>query len=130
MPRKKGAQPGNTNALTHGFYSQFFAPGEITDLTSITADLTDEIAMLRVIIRRLVDRLSTMEKPTTNPTGSTPTPTINYDHYTALVQLLSSSTIRLASLMRTNLYLTGKAPDLGESLKTALEEALDELGVK
>jgi hypothetical protein len=58
MSRNKGAQPGNTNALKHGFYSRFFKEGEVTDLSSLAPDLTDEIAMLRVITRRLLDRLS------------------------------------------------------------------------
>lgn len=122
MARKKGAQPGNINALKHGFYSRFFVDTELTDLESITPDLTPEIAMLRVITRRLFDRLSTME-PNDDQN-------LNYDNYTALVQLLSSSTVRLASMMRTNQFLTGQAMPLEEVLKQALQDTIDELGVK
>jgi hypothetical protein len=52
--RRPGGQPGNRNALKHGFYSKLFKPGELDDLNAVLADgLTDEIAMLRVVVRRL-----------------------------------------------------------------------------
>lgn len=122
MGRSRGGQPGNTNALKHGFYSRFFNQGEVDDIQSISADLTDEIAMLRVITRRLFDRISQLEQ-------SAPE-NFNQDTYTALVALASSSTIRLASLLRTNHFLTGKGTDLGEALKAALSETIEEMNLK
>jgi hypothetical protein len=54
--RSRGAQPGNLNALKHGFYSRQFRKAELTDLdTCQFAGLNDEIAMLRVYLRRLVE---------------------------------------------------------------------------
>ena len=51
--RKRGAQPGNLNALRHGFYSPRFNSHELTDLDSFPKrSLEGEIAMLRVIMRR------------------------------------------------------------------------------
>jgi hypothetical protein len=54
--RKPGAQPGNTNALRHGFYSRRFRCLEKRDLENGLQDgLRDEISLLRVQIRRLVE---------------------------------------------------------------------------
>ena len=51
--RKRGGQPGNINALRHGFYSSLFIPLEAKDLEDIlSTGLEDEIAMLRVATRR------------------------------------------------------------------------------
>ena len=54
--RLRGAQPGNSNALKHGFYSRYFRPVDVTDLDSqLDLNLLDEITMLRVYIRRLLE---------------------------------------------------------------------------
>ncbi len=53
--RTRGGQVGNTNALKHGFYASVFNPGEIRKLEKITkAEINDEIALLRVLIKRTV----------------------------------------------------------------------------
>ena len=47
--RKRGGQPGNSNAWKHGFYSRSFTKLEAKDLKVVTSlDLTNEIIMLRV----------------------------------------------------------------------------------
>jgi hypothetical protein len=56
-PAKKtrGGQLGNTNALKYGFYASVFKPDEIRKLEKITqAELIDEVALLRVLIKRTV----------------------------------------------------------------------------
>ena len=53
MERKRGAQPGNTNALKHGFYSTRFQTSDVASLMGTGPDLSDEINILRLIIRRL-----------------------------------------------------------------------------
>lgn len=120
MSKKRGAQPGNINALKHGFYSRFFNVGEITDLETIAPDLTAEIALLRVVNRRLFDRLSSMESSSE----------INLGDYTALTALLSSTALRLSSLMRANQYITGNSTDLGQALIDALQDTIQELDIK
>jgi hypothetical protein len=50
-----GAQPGNTNALKHGFYASVFKPEEIRKLETIkNNEVDDEIALIRVLIKRTV----------------------------------------------------------------------------
>lgn len=53
MIRKRGAQPGNRNAIKHGFYSDQFKLAEKMSLTQIEqADLNNEIELFRVQLRR------------------------------------------------------------------------------
>jgi hypothetical protein len=55
-PRVRGGQPGNLNALKHGFYSRYFKANEIEAIQDLPADdLRQEIAALRVIIRRILE---------------------------------------------------------------------------
>ena len=70
--RKRGAQPGNLNALKHGFYSRNFLDLENTDLEAMLAqDLESEIAMLRVVVRRAFE-LSTAPDRSQSPLEGDP----------------------------------------------------------
>jgi len=54
--RRRGAPVGNTNAVTHGFYSRRFRKNEVQDLeNAYFSGISDEIAMLRVCIRRAIE---------------------------------------------------------------------------
>jgi len=54
--RRRGAPHGNKNALKHGFYSRQFKKADLVDLESADfIGLKDEITMLRVYIRRVID---------------------------------------------------------------------------
>jgi hypothetical protein len=49
--RSWGGQPGNVNALKHGFYSHTFRSEEREDLEAMLAEgVEEEIALLRVYI--------------------------------------------------------------------------------
>ncbi len=54
-PRRRGAPIGNTNAFKHGFYSSRFQSSELAALLTLPEGLTEEIALLRVCIRRIFD---------------------------------------------------------------------------
>jgi len=55
--KSRGAPPGNLNALKHGFYARQFKKAELTGLEQCDFDgLNDEIAILRVYIRRLIQQ--------------------------------------------------------------------------
>ena len=61
MPREKrkiGGQPGNQNARKHGFYSKVLDEAEQLDLELATGveGINDEIALLRVKIKSLLER--------------------------------------------------------------------------
>jgi len=57
--RRRGARPGNTNALKHGFYSQRLTSRGISwlDDQPARADLLGEINLLRVFIRQMFTAL-------------------------------------------------------------------------
>lgn len=56
MDRKRGAQPGNRNAIKHSFYSDQFKKAENIRLSQMkNTDLTDEIGVMRVQIRRYLE---------------------------------------------------------------------------
>lgn len=60
-PRKRGGQPGNTNALRHGFYSRALLSRHTRELLegaqALRGELSvsDEIDVLRVAIARLLE---------------------------------------------------------------------------
>jgi hypothetical protein len=55
-----GAPKGNQNALKHGFYARSLSDQESADLVGLMAsgELDDELAMTRVLIRRVWDRIN------------------------------------------------------------------------
>ena len=114
--RKAGAQPGNFNALKHGFYSHRFSPLEVNDLdVALREGVEDEIALLRVTIRRVFD-LATEEGEDTET------------WFKALSTLGLAST-RLASLVRTQNLIKGDSSSVASALSQALGEVCDELGI-
>ncbi len=114
--RKRGGQPDNTNAIIHGFYSTRFKNGEIGDLeVALTGGLTDEIAMLRVITRRLFDLAGAELDP---------------DKLTQTVSTLGAAASRLAGLMRNQQLIQGQGASSMDVLSEALKEVSDELRLK
>jgi len=112
VPRKRGAQPSNLNALKHGFYSRQFKPDERDDLETMLADgLTDEIAMLRVIIRRVMELADGVEM----------TQAIN------LLGALGMASTRLAGLLRTQRLLTGDSNTTAQAISDALADIVKDL---
>jgi hypothetical protein len=115
MARKPGAPLGNTNALKHGFYSKQFRASETRDLDAVQADLDSEIAMLRVVMRRLLER-------------TTETPPENLEQWSACLSTLSRASARLATLLRTNAILCGDSSSVSAALSGVLSEVVSELG--
>jgi hypothetical protein len=111
MPkRKKGAQPGNTNAIKQGWYSSRFTPTELKDLELLltTSGLDEEIDWLRVNLRRLWNKASGEDD-----TKSDLSDTLN----DAALNIL-----RLASVMRTNQALIRRQNDVAGLLAEAIQE--------
>jgi len=97
-----------------GFYSKMFSDDELLDVGRLAAagdvSLNEEIAMLRVAMRRV------LEAPI-DPART--------------LQLLSRATGQLATLMRAKRALSGEAADgLAGAFAKALDELSTELGVE
>ena len=55
-PRRRGAPLGNSNALKHGFYTRRLKKHDLTGVEATdTSGLIEEIALIRVFTRRLVE---------------------------------------------------------------------------
>lgn len=114
MSKNRGGQEGNANALKHGFYSEKFRVGEVTDLdrVGVKEDLTDEIKLARVMTRRL---LETLENVT------------DIESKIAVAGLVGNYLSRLGGLMRVQKFITTGESGLGEALQQALDEINQEL---
>ena len=117
--RKRGGQPGNTNALKHGFYTTNFSPAERKGLEGVKGVvLEEEIALLRVLIRRFAEKVLASEDAPTHESG----------HHLAVI---SEAMLRLASLLRTHHMLGGSEADaLGEALSLALDAVYAEMALE
>lgn len=116
MKRKRGGQPGNRNALKHGFYSKVYAIGEIDDLeTMLKEGLEDEIAMLRVMTRRLVE-LANGNK--------------SIESAIANLNTLGAAATRLGGLLKTQKILYGNDSSVSSALSEAISEVMEELRSK
>lgn len=117
LRRKSGGQPGNWNAFKHGFYSRRFRPLEVSDLDTIMTDgLVDEIALLRVIIRRVFEQVDS--------------DAANLDDWTKSLNTLGAAATRLAGLLRTQQIISGGAGDIVSVLSDAIGGVAHELGYR
>jgi hypothetical protein len=111
--RRRGAPPGNANALKHGFYSPRFNAGELRDLDTFPANnLQDEILMLRVFIRRVLDRSDQLDSP---------------NDYISMLRALSLATRSITSLLRAHQLLGGDTNEISKLLSQAITEVNEEL---
>ncbi len=117
-PRKKrGAQPGNKNALKHGFYARGFERDEITDLNNyVDPGIESEIILLRVTIRRLFklakgcDDLRDMMR---------------------LANTIGNATVSMATAIRTQRLIAGDPNDeFRATIDQVLRDVVTELDLK
>ncbi|MDW7755986.1 MAG: hypothetical protein SCH68_12565 [Brevefilum sp.] len=113
--RKRGAQPGNTNAYKHGFYTKNFSLAERRGLQAANGVvLGDEIALLRVLIRRFAEQIQASQ-------GIAPSESAQH------LAVVSEAMLRLASLLRTDHMLGGaQSSTFIKQLSLVLEEITDE----
>ncbi|OGN94595.1 MAG: hypothetical protein A2Y89_05210 [Chloroflexi bacterium RBG_13_51_18] len=102
--RKRGGQPGNQNAVKHGYYSRTFNPADRFDLDLAAGieGIDAEIALLRFEIKKAV-------------TGG------NIDHLVPLVK----ATVALEKLIRTHHKIYGgRRDDLKNALKNTVRDIM------
>ncbi len=112
--RPRGGAPfGNTNALKHGFYSRRFRKSEMDDLegTSFTG-LRDEIAVLRVCIRRIIEWGASIQ---------------TFSDAMTFLRVVSLATGSLSRLVRTQQAIGGS--DLESEIIQAITEVGHEMGI-
>ncbi len=106
-------QPLKPESTPKGFYGQHFTTLEVNDLAAkARPDLHDEIALLKVAIRRFVDEtLSSVE---------------SFEDGVKLLNTLTSAVSRLARLVDSNRKLE-EDQDVDNSLRQALNEVLQRI---
>ena len=110
--KKRGAQPRNLNALKHGFYSSQFKSKEVEDLEAYLRDgLADEIALMRVITRRVVEMGEKVE---------------DLDRASELLSTLGLAATRLAGLLKVQRIIGGDDSEVTKSISDALTKVLEE----
>lgn len=111
----KGGQAGNVNALRHGFYSRTFTEEELVEIGRLAVaelSLDEEIAMLRVLMRRVLE--------TDLPAKD-------------VIEMLGRAAGQLRRLVQTKMDLeaAGDSEDtVSRAMERALDELADELGVE
>ena len=111
--RSRGGQPGNKNALKHGFYSAYFRKAEKRDFEngSMGDGLESEIMLLRAVIRRIArSTLPHVDKQMS-------------DEILRQTHTLLAAAKTLATLKRTQAILTRGLSDV----EMAIYQALDDL---
>lgn len=117
--RKRGAQPGNNNALKHGLYSSIKRQSITGDLVevSVIIGLESEIS----ILRRLIQQIDTYMQIETIPIAG----------QLSILMALSHATVSLASLLRTEMILgINKKDTLQAALLSALEDLSKDVSIK
>ena len=113
--RKRGAPPGNKNALRHGLYAKHFTESERLRLGDMPAlESLHEIHMLRA---KLEDILTLIEE-----CG-------DEDRRVKLYNSLFTGTQRLLFAMRTHTHLVGDNREILMDFWKALEAFQDEIGL-
>ena len=109
--RPRGGQPGNDNALKHGFYSRQFTRADLPGLDGIQMGyMRDEVILLRVILRRV---LAYSTEVTDLPTALT------------LLRGVAFASHVISRLMRAQHYVDDKAPDPSLDIAEAIHEAAE-----
>lgn len=113
----RGAQRSNENALKHGFYSRTFTSEEMVEIGRMAVaelSLSEEIAMLRVLMRRIL----------------TSDPPLRAED---VIEMFGRATGQLRRLVesKTRMEADGKSEDtVGKAMARALDELAEELGVE
>jgi hypothetical protein len=101
--------------VKHDFYSNRLRGAENGELdASLSAGLIDEIAAIKVTMRRLLELAEQNENQ-------------NVENLSSLLNLMGMTGVKLASMMRTQKLLgAGQDDELGRAITDALKEAMKE----
>lgn len=118
-----GAPVGNQNARKHGFYGSQFSAEELSDLVEQAQDRTlgDEIALARVVLRRLMKFLD-------SDGGDEG---VSLEQVRAIAPVALAGTRTVARLLKDAQALSkGTGDGVSDAIAAALDELGDEWGVK
>ncbi len=113
--RRQGGQPGNTNALKHGFYTRRFRKRDLSGVESINLkNLAEEVALIRIFTRRMVE--DSVKDPD------------YYDNISVLRAIcLASGTI--SRIIKTQTFLASDHSDFFAAADEAIRQLRIEMGI-
>lgn len=110
--RRRGAQPGNTNAVKHGLYSRRFDPEEVEALSGMQDGVKDEIELARVNLSRIAEYINSVDMSN-----------LTVEDYVALQNLIAKYTATVGRLKQIDKALSDSANvGIHAQLLAALEE--------
>ena len=113
--KRRGGQPGNTNAVKHGLYSRRFDPDEIEALSGMQEGVKDEIEVVRVTLRRILDYLDIKRVNGVS--------TMDAEDFAAIMNLVTKNAATVGRLMQIDKALNDSANiGIHAQLLAALEE--------
>jgi uncharacterized protein YjcR len=102
---KRGGQPGNKNALKHGFYSELLTKEEIARLNKVAdINLDDEIKILRALVYRLIEQIETTDMDEARKSANT---------ISNIVQVINTT-------QRTKLLARGGGGEIAQTILEAI----------
>jgi len=130
MTKRSGAQPGNKNALKHGFYSKRFSEEEKERLNGQSAtDVKSEIAFLRVCMDRLAQSMGMQLIEGAAEPAIDDTTTKSDEHYLKQLNTLSLMSQSLGTLIRTQHLIHGGKGEIEDAITNALEQIRLDMGI-
>jgi len=113
--RRPGAQPGNANALKHGFYTRRFNKQHLDGVESTSlSGLAEEIALIRIFTRRLVE--------------STDLSADVYD-LAGVLRAICLASATITRIIRIQSLLGSSTNDWQDAIDTAIHDISIELGI-
>ena len=113
--KSRGGQPGNLNALKHGYYSRYMDLDPHDNRNCINTDVTlyREIGLLRTLVKRSIDRISD---------------NIDGDGWINEYLFISQLALRVGQLvtMQSKIQFRGEAIS---PIKEIIQQAAEELGI-
>jgi len=114
MPRKRGAQPGNKNAYTHGFYSRHYKAEEKRILSQMSlTDPSGEIELMRVQNDHFMELQNTLPHP------------LDLEAQLSILRALILSSESINSMIRTQMVLALARKEADEIMTKMAELSTD-----
>lgn len=112
-PRRRGAPPGNLNALKHGFYTRRLKKHDLTGVEAVDIKgLVEEIALIRVFTRRLIESCL---------------PDADFYELADTLRILCLASTSITRLIKTQYLLTTSNTGLDDEISEAIRQVNAEL---
>lgn len=109
---RRGAPPGNSNAVKHGFYTRRLKHSHLDGVESTdSSGLIEEIALIRVFTRRLIESIDFDGDPFT---------------LAEILRTLCLASSTISRIIRTQFLLASSGTTLGNDIDEAIRQINDE----